>query len=298
MQGYLNSRIIGASAIGFALVLGAYTLSDFGAAPELQQPAAATAAMEPPPRVSIAVTDEDQNGIEDWRDEFITTEPIVLTNSDSEPYTPPDTLTGQMGIDFMQGIIRAQGYGPFSRSQEEVIDDTVNQLTTVTEHELYDTPDIIIMDSWDDEDIRNYANTMAAILYRHSVPDLDHELNILHAIVREGETDRMDEIETLADVYTGYRDDSLQVPVPAIFAKEHLDLINTYNAIQSDLAAMTLADADPAQTLLRLKRYEDDADGLWFALQNLYLALEPHASLFTVDDPAALFVAYSPTLQL
>ncbi len=295
MQGQLNPKIIGATIIGFALVAGAYTVSSFGK-PRLPTQTANVQSTTPTQRVSISVTDNDNNGIEDWRDEFVTTAPVIL-NQDASTYVPPDTLTGQMGINFMEGLIRSRGYGPFGSSDIEVIGNTVNNLVKETSNTLYDTSDIIIMREWDNQDIVNYANTAAATIYKHSVRDIEGEVLILQDYINTRDEGSLNELKTLVKVYEGYRDDTLKIPVPAFLAKEHLDLINTYHAIYTDIQAMTLALSDPAVSLLRLKRYQDDATGLAYALQNIYLALGPHASLFTIDDPATLFVLFSPNYQ-
>jgi hypothetical protein len=57
---------------------------------------------------------------------------------------------------------------------------------------------------------------------------------------------------------------------------------------------MTITLNDPAFALMRLKRYEDDADGLRFALENMYSAFVPYASLVGPNDPALLFAIFSP----
>lgn len=298
MQGQINPRVIGATIVGFALVGGAFVVSNFRT-PTYEAQTATVQSTTPATRVSIEVTDNDQNGIEDWRDEFITSEPVVLDSTPaSSTYEAPDTLTGEMGVNFMQNIIYARGYGEFGQSDEEVINDTVDILARETSHQLYDTPDIEIIEEWDDEDIVNYANTAASILFDNSVPNLESELEILRDIMQTQDESRMAELRSLAEVYKNYRDQTLLLPVPAFLVKEHLDLINTYNALYKDIDAMTLAMEDPAFTLLRLKRYEDDAVGLAYALQNMYLALEPHANLFVVSDPAALFVVFGPNYQL
>jgi hypothetical protein len=295
MQGQINPKIVGATVIGFALVGGAYTLSNFGVHTVNTLPAAVSVATEP--RAALTVTDGNNNGIEDWRDDFVTTEPIIL-NAASTTYVLPDTLTGKVSINFLEDIIRAKNYGPFGSTQEEVIQNTINNLAKETEIKLYDTPDIDIMTRWDDEDILNYANTVAATIYNNSIPDMDGELEILHDVVTNGRKERLPELETLAGVYANYRDDTIKIPVPAFLAKEHLDLINTYNALHEDIRAMSLTYSDPAVALLRLKRYQDDAEGLAKALQNMYFALEPYAALVTADDPATLFVLFSPNIKI
>jgi hypothetical protein len=294
MQGQISPKIIGSTLIGFALVAGAYLMSDFNKR-ELTVPVAQLATSTPQ-RVAIAVTDTDNNGIEDWRDEFVTTAPIILNESTST-YSLPDTLTGKMSISFMENVIRSKTYGPFGRTEDEVINSTIKNLASETEIALYDTPDISIMTEWDDADIRNYANTVASVILNNSI-ESEGELNILYDILQTNDQNRIPELEAVATVYKNYRDDTLKVPVPAFLAKEHLDLINSYHAIQQDIAAMAVVFDDPAVSLLRLKRYQDDATGLGLSLQNMYFALEPYARLVTADDPATLFVLFNPDLKI
>ena len=76
------------------------------------------------------------------------------------------------------------------------------------------------------------------------------------------------------------------------------DLINTFNAIEQDIEGMTLAFSDPAVTLLHLKRYQDDATGLAYAMQNMFFALKPYGDKFKPDDPASIFIVFSPDYQI
>lgn len=295
MQGQINPKIIGATIVGFALVGGAYTFSSMQTPRTVSQPAAIGAIA--PERVAIAVVDEDRNGIEDWRDDFVTTEPIMLSNAASTTYEAPTSLTGQTSIQFLEDVIRSKNYGPFGKTQEEVIQHTVNSLVDQTNIDLYNTSDIDIMEVWDKDDVRNYANTVAAVLIQNSTPDTEKEIDLLHRLVIEKDTTTLSKLQAITTTYQKYRDDTLKIPVPSFLAKEHLDLINTYHAIHEDVAAMTLVVDDPAITLLRLKRYQDDAVGLAMAMENLYVSLKPYAHLIQKDDPAALFVVFSPDFQ-
>lgn len=281
--------------IGFALIFGAYTLSTFGQ-PRLEQPAGVASATAAP-RVAIKVDDSDGNGIEDWRDTFVSTAPVMLDEMASSTYTPPDTITGKLGVQFIQDLIQSRTYGPFGRSEEEVIADTVTSLEEQTTNELYGVRDISIMETWEDADVRNYANAMAGAIERNDIAGLQGEIEILNDILNRDQTNRIEELKALVGVYERTRDDSLKVPVPKIFVKQHLDLINTYHAIYNDIAGMALSIEDPTVALLRMKRYEEDALGLRLALENMYFALESHAALFTSNDAALFFVAFSPNNQ-
>jgi len=293
MERNLHPRIIGACLIGFALVAGAYTLSTFGQSDFENQTASVATANAP--RVAIEVTDANDNGIEDWRDEFITTQPIVVQAA-SSTYIPPTTLTGQLGIDFIEDYIRSKSSGPFGRDQEEVVDNAVDILTAQSAYTIFDTPDITILTNWEDADILNYANTAALSITNNDVRGIESEINILERALRGADIDEaaLVQVREIAAVYGNMRDDMLSVPVPALLAKQHLDLINTYHALNEGIASMAAAGDDPALALIRLRRYQDDATGLQLALENMYLALEPYASLVGPDDPALLFAIFSP----
>lgn len=295
MKGRLNPKILGSTIVGFALVAGAYTVSHFGES-RLKTQEASVQSTTPTQRVAIAVTDNDSNGIEDWRDDFVTAAPVVL-NSASSTYTFPDTLTGQMSISLLEEIIRAKGYGPFGSTNEEIINNTVVKLAKETEQTLYDTKDISIMDTWDDQDITNYANTMAGTIYRHSIPGMENELVILNSVLETNDPKKVEELKTLANIYKLFLEDSLKTPVPAFLVKEHLDIINTYSAIYKDIEAMSMVLEDPAVSLLRLRRYQDDATALTYAMQNMYLAITKTNAQFESSDPATFFTLFSPDYQ-
>jgi len=292
MERNLHPRIIGACIVGFALVAGAYVLSTFGVS-NFESQVASVAATQAP-RVAIEVLDENLNGIEDWRDEFITTEPILLDPVDST-YEPPTTLTGQLGIDFIEDYIRSKNAGLFGSSKEEVVQRTVDVMTQRATYDIYDIPDITILNEWDDSSIRDYGNTAALIITNNNIDGSRGEIAILSQALGEVSPDQqyMDELAAISEAYKTMRDQMLTIPVPAIMAKQHLDFINTYNALYESIKAMSISTEDPAFTLIRIKRYQDDATGLKFVMENMYTTLEPHADLFTAEDPALIFAFFS-----
>lgn len=301
MNNQPSPRIIGSFVIGFALVAGGYVLSNFGkpavtyqSAQTLQQNQQAA-----PLRVAIPVSDQNNNGIEDWRDDFVTTNPIRLdATPDTEEYTPPETLTGQTGVAFVQNIIRSRNTaGIIGGSDEEVIKRTIDNLEEKTSVSIYDTPDVTIMRDWDETGLRTYANTLATAVLENSESDLDFELYILQDILNRRDYSRVEELRSLAELYRITRDAVVDIPVPAPLVKEHLDLINTLHAVHNDVLAMTYSFEDPAFALLRLKRYEEDLRGLVYALENIYVALVPYASLFSPQDPALFFTQFNPELN-
>ncbi len=284
----MNQKVLGAFIVGLGLVAASYTYVNFGkprsAYPTVSQQAA-------PIRSAIAVADVDNNGIEDWRDTFTTAEPVVIGEV-AASYTPPTTVTGRLGISLFEDFVRAKNYGPFGRTQEELVTDAVTELARQTEQVLYGQNDIIIMESWTDTDIKNYGNAMGASVIQNGDDNLENEIVILTDIIQNQNNERVKELEVIAGFYKNMRDQALATPVPRKFLKEHLDLINVYEAIYQDILAMQNGAEDPAVALLRIRRYEDDALGLLLALENMYEALEPHANLFSAEDPAIIFGSF------
>ncbi|MCA9359783.1 hypothetical protein KC850_01965 [Candidatus Kaiserbacteria bacterium] len=293
MEGQINSKIVGATVIGFALVAGAYTISNFGESTFPEPQPANIQATTPQQRPVIEVTDSDQNGIEDWRDVFVDTGTFSAPKTD-EPYTPPTTVTGKTGIKFMEGMINSRLYAPFSKTQEEVVTNTVDSLDEVLDFKILEITDLDIMEEWDDQDIVNYANTVAATIIRHNDENVENELLVLNDILLRNNTNRVPELEANVQIYKNLAEDTQKIPVPQIFAKQHLDLINSYQALQSDVSAMIEIVEDPLLSFVYIKHYPTDLEGLMLSLENIYLALEEYTDLFTIEDPAVLFVNFSP----
>lgn len=291
MNSYQNPKVIGAFLVGFAIVAGTYVYTTFGR-PRLAPPQPAAAAEAAPARVFIPVSDTDTDGVEDWRDQFVTG-PAVTVNTASSTYTPPNTVTGQLGVALIEDVFKMKAGGPVARTTEQIITGAVENLEkTSAKDTVYDVKDIVIVPTTSPEAVRAYGNALASTILTYNVPGLDNELLILRDHITSPDTVDNSGLVKLAAMYKNYRDNTLSTPVPKDFVKVHLDLINVYNALYLTIDAMAKADADPVVTLLRLKRYEDDAKGLTVALNQVYNAILPYSNVFTADDPAVVFVNF------
>lgn len=293
-----KTKIIGAFVIGFAIVGASFVLKNLTTpASQNLSSIAAQDTVVAPARTLMEVTDNDNNGLEDWRDQFVKSSPITVVETSDDSYVAPDTLTGQVGISFLQSIITARGQGSFGKTQEQIIADTVDRISIYGSDTIFDLRNITISQDTSNEAIRAYGNAMANAIVDNSVPGLRNELLILRDVVNEQSEQGVKELATIAEVYTKTRDEMLSLPVPALFVKEHLDLINVLHALGNDIQTMSSSLNDPMLSLVRLKRYEEDARGLALALQNIYLAFEPYAGAFEQNDSAIFFVAFSPNVQ-
>lgn len=299
-MGQLDKKITGAFLLGFVIVASSYILSEFKNSPSKDTNLVAT--NEAPPRILIETTDSNADGIEDWQEEFISPQPVILNKNSGEDYEPPTTLTGQVGVAFLRSIITTKTANAFSKTEEDVINETVEKAYEVGKDRMYDINDIVLSDDMSVLAIKNYANAMALAILNNDT-EAENELDSLRKIMNsatDGEsTDQYtDEIKKVAEIYKNTLEESLAIPTPKTMTKTHLDIINVYNALYNDLSAMSKIMEDPLLTLIRLKRYEDDKMGLKLAMENLYQQLKPYGNEFTADDPAVMFSVFSPDFNI
>lgn len=293
MDTFQNPKVVGAFLIGFAIVAGAYVISNFGQ-PRQVVVNNAIAADEAPPRVYIPVEDKNQDGLEDWRDQFVTGPAIVVPPEELVAYTAPTTLTERLGVNLVEGMVKSTIAGPLAAPKEKVLNDALLELRkTATSDKIYGIEDVIVASDESDATIRAYGNRLATVLLENKVGDFEHEFKILENYVNTGSQESLSQLKQLLSVYKSYRDTTLATPVPPRFAKQHLDLINVYHALYSSLEAMTKAAEDPVLPFLRLQRHSDDMKGLAYALYNMYQSFLPYANIFELTDPAVLLVNYS-----
>ena len=293
-----NPKILGAFVVGFALIAGAYTLSNFNA-PSIDtanEPVYGLgASAEAFDRNYIAVTDTDQNGIEDWREEFVNNTPIVIDANVEGPvkYTPPTSLTDQVGIQLFQNVLQAKGRGNVGPNPQQVVANTAEMLRSTAMNDYIFKLNQIQAIGTNDEAIRTYANTLGQIIINNNVKG-DSDIAIVERALQTENPKELEKLDPLIAMYKNLRDQTLTTPVPTGFEKQHLDLINVYQAMYSTLSGLKQVYSDPVVALLRVRRYQDDTKGLGIALQNMYSAFIPHVRLFTENDPAFVFLAFSP----
>ncbi len=289
-------KIVGAFVVGLAIVAGAYTVKTFGRSSIPPPNNLSATVSEAPLRVLIDTKDSNNDGVEDWRDELVESSPVII-KQEGETYVAPETLTGQVSVAFFERILASEGYEGISKSKEQIVEETAEQMTRFATDKIIDIRDILVSNDSSSEAIRLYANAHADAIINNSVYDFENELVILRDVLNGQDPNGVENLKILAKVYLDTRDDILKLPVPPQLVKEHLDLINVYNALYYDIEAMSKSIEDPVLSFLRIKRYEEDTLGLGLALQNMYFAIEPYAEVFEKNDSAILFVTFSPDLQ-
>ncbi len=288
-----NPKVLGAFVIGFALVAGSYVATHFGDSTVPPQGDIYAVAAKTDTHVYIPVTDKNSDGVEDWQEEFVSDTPLTINNTaSSSKYTPPTTLTDQMGIQLLQSVIEAKGRGNVGPDKNQIITDTAEFMkSTAIKDTLYTAKDITVVSNTP-EAIRTYANTVASILLNNNV-NSEPELNIFRRAMDTHNPGELTKLDPIITAYKNMRDQTMATPVPQGFEKQHLDLINVYQGIYAGVSDMKLGFSDPVVALIRIKRYPDDAKGLGNALTNMYNALSPYAGLLKAGDPALAFSVFA-----
>lgn len=300
-----RTRIVGALAVG-AVLIGGVLLLEHRTEVTTQAPVAAVALSGERTRdvrATQPTLDTDGDGYPDWEEELRGTDPFTPTtletasttpDGDVEPYEPPTTLTGRFAEEFLKGLIE-ESAGRDLTDEEKVAfaANAASELAKAVPDKLYTRADLHIVSDNTQAAHRTYGNTVSSVLIEHNV-ESDQELEILELALSSNDASVLEQLTPVANAYAAMVRDLVAHPVPAALTKEHLDLINTLSIIETDIRAMQATFDDPLQSLLRIRRYQEDAAGLFYALDNLRIALEKSGVAYTSSESGIVLFSLRP----
>lgn len=280
-----QKRIAGALLLGAAVIAGAlFIRSDSPTStPSTDATVLVTAA---PERTAIPELDKNGDGVPDWQEALQTTEPLDIDYSNTN-YEAPDTLTGQFALEFFEDIVRAENYGSFGDTPEELVSNASNDLVQAAYDTLLTEKDITITGDNSQAYLSSYGEAIAQITSNAPSSVEESEIAILENSLRAQDPEELRKLEGKIEAYTYMFEKTKELSTPSLMVKEHLDLINSYQAVLADIKAMQNSYSDPMKTLLRIKRYQDDASGLYTSIVNLYTKLLDNGA--TWDDSSVVF---------
>ncbi len=226
-----------------------------------------------PERRALPELDQNGDGVPDWQEALQITEPLAITGEPGADYVPPETVTEQFALDFFQDIVRSENYGAFGTAPDELVANAADTLAQEATDTLFTPADIVITTNNSPEALAAYGEAIASIVVSYSEDGTQSETDILVQALRSQNGDDLKKLDAKIDAYSQYVDTTKNLSVPSSMVQEHLALLNSYQAILSDITAMRNAFSDPMLALLRLKRYQDDATGLLVSLNGLYATL-------------------------
>jgi len=286
-------RIGGALALGIVIIFGAFYMKDTISADQ----AGTVVVSQAPLRTIIPVTDANSDGTPDWQNElgvraFKTIEvPTSSTTKSTEPYTPPTTLTGKFSEAFMQDYLEGKISGKDFSDPTAFIGTALQAIDANTQSKKHSQIELtIIPDS--PEAIRNYGNQVADMLKSHAKQN-ENEAIILQRALAANDPELLKPLVPIREVYEATIPDMLAIPVPTSLVSAHLNLLNAFEAILTDVSAMQLAFSDPLFALARAKGYSEDSAQLLNGFKEVGTVLTSKGVTYANDESGAFFMIFS-----
>lgn len=290
MGGFIRIAIAG--AVGTALVGGALYA-------RANAPADTTADLEPaaavvanPLRTYQDIEDADADGTPDWEQE-LTGPKREDAEVSAEPFEPK-TLTEQFAVNlFTSYLVQKVGSGV---QQDRLVQQGLAQVTAMNTNTWYTRNDIVIVPETSIGRLRDYGNEIGTIFKKsgEGSAHLEDEIEVLLRALQSNDPSALSSLSAIQAHYAAVIAELRAVPVPVSLASYHLDIVNGLQAWHDGVAGMQLAFDDPLAALIRIKRYQDDTQGLANALDNLRRVLEGQGIFYDQTEGGALLFSLRP----
>ena len=283
----------GAVIIGIIMILGAFYVKHNNSVQ-----AQGTLVIPMAVRTPLDTKDSNANGIPDWEEDLQANifETIQIpttakaTSSEDGTYVPPTTFTGKFSEAFFKDYLQGKVNGKDFSDPTEFIDSAVATVENNTASKRHTRLEITIVPSTP-ESIRTYGNRIAEITQIHTV-ESENEALILQKALETSDKSELDKLDPIHTVYANIIADTLKVAVPDTFATQHVELLNAYEAILTDVGAMRIAFSDPLYALARTKQYQEDANNLFNALKSIANTLTENNITYANDEAGAFFYLF------
>ena len=305
-----NVRTVAAVFIGTALLGGAFLFRDTTAGRQ-EAAVGAIVVTRGAEKQYHETKDSGGDGMRDWEEELRGTDPLVpdapaeeITEEENDKPaeaqgfgsdTTSDTAADRFARAFFEQYFRAkESGGEITESERQrLVDSSVALAEQEARDSLFTQAHIRVGANDAIVAQREYGNAVGDIMQRYTVPN-ENEVAILGKALETNDPAELSRLEPIIAAYQSMLNDTLATEVPPSLVKEHLDLLNTLNAILNSVQLMQRAFDDPFSALLRIRRYEDDATGLYYAIDNMRTAFEQAGVIYTQDEPGLFFFSLRP----
>ena len=225
----------------------------------------------------------DQGNISDEEDE----RPIRTRDEISQ------TVTGRFSVSLLEDTLLNQSGDATEEDVQDAIDNIVDQVIQETRANTYTLDDISVTRNTD-ENTRDYFNAAADVINQSDAVEGD-EMTLFNRMVERNDESARRSLERISASYLEMRDAYLELAVPTRYYKSHINIINVFTALGEGLSDMAAAEDDPLLAYVRMERYPDDADGLYYAMLSMGMHVYENQSAFSQNAEAAYFLTYLPT---
>lgn len=290
VKGYV--RIGGSLMLGISIILGALYVREHANDTET---AKGTVTAVRDAKQPITTPDSDGDGVYDWEENltaqvFKTIDTPQTTNAlaaNTEEYVPPTTFTGKFAEAFFQDYMAGKAKNDGNTDTTLLVNNAVKAIEANTETKTYSRSDLTIIPNSTDA-LRTYGNDITRIVRDKSVEGRNEALILEEALISNNK-EVLEKLTPIRAAYESTLTDSRRVAVPERMVEHHLALLNTYEALYTDIVAMEQAFSDPLYTLARIKRYQEDAAGLFYAFKNISDVLRADGITYGTGDPGTFF---------
>lgn len=296
---------IGASVlVGLVIIAGTYFLrNDVTASTDIEDPRTFVAAL--PQREYQETQDTDNDGLRDWLEELIGTDPNISNASSTAPLTPKgsttpfiaDTETEKFTISFFEEILKTHGGKNLSSDEKQaVFAKSMRQFSSLNTGTLYLRSNINISEAGNADDVRSYGNDAGGVIVEagNNPKKVEPELVILGSALEADDAALLADLTIIHEGYTEMISRLLDVSVPEPLIDEHLLLINSMQAVADDIDGFEKAFDDPLVAYLRTKRYASDVKGLTDAIEGIRTTLEKERVVYRAGEAGSFFFSLRP----
>lgn len=291
-----NIRIGVAIVVGVLIILGAFYVNK-NTTTQTQKSTGSIIAQKLL-RESIEVKDDNNNGIPEWKEglgdaafDTITapssTSPYAF---DVKPYTPPTSLTGKFSEAFLQDYLQGKMQGKDFNDSTEFVNTAVKAIDTNTQSKKHTRAELTLIPTTE-ESLRAYGNEIVSIMQKNSTKS-DPEMVILQDALQKNDVTVLDKLKPIHDGYTQIIADTSVVDVPDALASTHIELLNAYESILTDIIAMQMSFDDPLLALARVRNYEHHAQSLYDTLKKIADVFTKHNIHYDKTEPGAFFYIF------
>lgn len=254
-------------------------------------------------KTNPAIPDTDADGTTDGEEIRLRRDPLVPGPNDAfdektvqekinEVPKKPETETERMSREFFAGYLelKQQGGGKISsEALQGLVYDTFLSASLLSEEgKRYGATDIKTEDSGE-EALREYGNQIGALIAAHSPSDLPEDpFTIFKRAVETENPDELADLGRYTAEYKGMTEDLLALTVPEKAARIHLELLNAFQGIAENTAALEKIFTDSLKAMPAIAQYQKNAEALATAIKKLQALFIKERIRFNQDESGYL----------
>jgi hypothetical protein len=209
--------------------------------------------------------------------------------SDSE-----SSLTDNFSKQFFAEYLKLREEGGIDEADKEKLINSFMesvQNEPIGGHETYKISDIKIIDDNSVAAVKQYGNQVGKVL--DNFKNLTgNEMDILRAAMEENRPEELNKLNLFASAYRKSADDFLKIQCPSSFSQTHLDLLNSFLAVEYAVIQSKKIFDDPIRAIQGIKLYFDQGKKNMEIFSKMGVEFEKKKVYFGSDEPGSNLSQY------